>query len=644
MNIIILIISVIVAAKCYEQSPDQRSCSGQGRLTDKGECYCHLGYRGHICEISDDITNMTGQIRKGSVLLVVGSLLSIADSSTNRTEPTGYYWLARHLRDELKYKVTVLVIDKEALTEGDWIERWQLFYDEECLKNHRIEVIESLRERWLGGGGTRRAEESAIVMREIRELSIERGGPFELIVFGGSQGLGFFTMEAERNGLICYGSHFVVIIDALPGKDSEGDTALVTDHEKVVSDFFLEQTVPNADTVIFTDIAAERVVRWGRKWELPPSTIALTLPQNAEDLTSIDYGWRTLLEDCQRRGARPCPAISYSLLKSQMAWSPSRNGTDYRPMVSVVVPNNNRGQLLELLIQSYERQTMQDFQLVIVDDGSNEPYTVALLHELKQKWEADPSKKQRGWTILFQKARDSPGFSRNAGAKYASGKYLVFQDDDDVAKDEQLNFYLRVAEVSGAEVVTTAHDRSLGNEYPKADTPAYRFYMLGGARDTTLLYNYLGASNFLVRRDYFLRTHQFENDNGLAIEDFGYHVEVVLSQSGRMITIPEPLYWYRQTSTSRGIAKRPPGGRLRIFGYNRKYWDTMTPYSQEVYKWAFRREMIFESYRKRDAKQKRIAELEAKRQAEKLAKEAEEKAKEQAENEAKTQNQQKVAP
>jgi glycosyltransferase involved in cell wall biosynthesis len=53
-----------------------------------------------------------------------------------------------------------------------------------------------------------------------------------------------------------------------------------------------------------------------------------------------------------------------------------------RPAVSVIVPCYNGGCFLDQMLASLEAQTFRDFETVIVDDGSTEPETIAMLSNL----------------------------------------------------------------------------------------------------------------------------------------------------------------------------------------------------------------------------------------------------------------------
>jgi len=56
-------------------------------------------------------------------------------------------------------------------------------------------------------------------------------------------------------------------------------------------------------------------------------------------------------------------------------------------------------------------------------------------------------------------------------AERASGKYILFMDDDDIAKPHQLETYARVALATNAELLTTGHDLFPGTNTVKRRKP-----------------------------------------------------------------------------------------------------------------------------------------------------------------------------
>jgi len=92
------------------------------------------------------------------------------------------------------------------------------------------------------------------------------------------------------------------------------------------------------------------------------------------------------------------------------------------PKVSVIIPTYNRAHLIGRAIQSVLNQTYQDFELIVVDDGSTDN-TNEVIKEFSQKDKR----------ILYIKHDKNKGGSaaRNTGIKAARGEYIAFQDSDD---------------------------------------------------------------------------------------------------------------------------------------------------------------------------------------------------------------------
>ena len=89
------------------------------------------------------------------------------------------------------------------------------------------------------------------------------------------------------------------------------------------------------------------------------------------------------------------------------------------PAVSVVIPLFQRAHLLERTVSSVLNQTFQDYEIIIVDDGSTDD-PASVLERF-----SDP----RIRYFLFENA--GVGTARNRGIDLARGKYVAFLDSDD---------------------------------------------------------------------------------------------------------------------------------------------------------------------------------------------------------------------
>ena len=89
--------------------------------------------------------------------------------------------------------------------------------------------------------------------------------------------------------------------------------------------------------------------------------------------------------------------------------------------VSVILPVYNTGKYLRQCLESIENQTLKNFEVFCVDDGSTDD-SVEIISEYV--------KKDSRFHLLKQKNAGG-GAARNHGMEAAKGEYLAFLDSDD---------------------------------------------------------------------------------------------------------------------------------------------------------------------------------------------------------------------
>jgi glycosyltransferase involved in cell wall biosynthesis len=114
--------------------------------------------------------------------------------------------------------------------------------------------------------------------------------------------------------------------------------------------------------------------------------------------------------------------------------------TDKHPLVSVIIPTYNRAHLIGKTLDSVFAQTYQNFEIIVVDDGSTDN-TVEVLRPL-----AETEKLK-----YIRQNNQGASLARNRGIKEARGSYIAFLDSDDLfepAKLElQINHYREMPEL-----------------------------------------------------------------------------------------------------------------------------------------------------------------------------------------------------
>ncbi|OGZ68551.1 MAG: hypothetical protein A3D35_02310 [Candidatus Staskawiczbacteria bacterium RIFCSPHIGHO2_02_FULL_34_9] len=96
------------------------------------------------------------------------------------------------------------------------------------------------------------------------------------------------------------------------------------------------------------------------------------------------------------------------------------------PIVSVIIPTYNREKYMQKALDSVFFQTFQDFEIIVVDDGSTDNTKSILEPYIKE---------DRVKYIYQQNLRVSK--ARNNGIKNSSGKYIALLDSDDYWLDSQ---------------------------------------------------------------------------------------------------------------------------------------------------------------------------------------------------------------
>ena len=105
---------------------------------------------------------------------------------------------------------------------------------------------------------------------------------------------------------------------------------------------------------------------------------------------------------------------------------------DINPLISVIIPTYNRSVTLGTAIQSVLNQTYQNFELIIIDDGSLDD-TCKVISTFSD---------QRIRYIKHTLNQGAPA-ARNTGIKKSKGKYIAFLDSDDRWLPEKLKVQLQ---------------------------------------------------------------------------------------------------------------------------------------------------------------------------------------------------------
>jgi len=213
------------------------------------------------------------------------------------------------------------------------------------------------------------------------------------------------------------------------------------------------------------------------------------------------------------------------------------------PTVSVLIPNYNRAHMLQDAIRSVLAQTYQDYEMLVVDDGSTEDIPAALV--------------PFGERVRYvRKENGGCASAKNYGLERISGEYIAVLDNDDLWLPGKLERQVAVLEsqpdvgmVSCQVFVMDDHSRVLarppqgvGRETPRVS--------LAELAEQNVVFG--GSSAQMVRTSALRDIGGF--DTQIYHDDWDCWVR--LARDWQIWMIPEPLAYYR--INSRGYRNHAP--------------------------------------------------------------------------------------
>lgn len=117
-------------------------------------------------------------------------------------------------------------------------------------------------------------------------------------------------------------------------------------------------------------------------------------------------------------------------------------------LISVVMPNYNGHRFVEQAIDSVLNQTYQNFELIVVDDCSNDDSLSLIEHK------AQSDNRIR---VIALEHNAGVANARNVGIKEAKGEYIALLDNDDLWTEDKLERQLALAQ-KGADIVYCSYD------------------------------------------------------------------------------------------------------------------------------------------------------------------------------------------
>ena len=195
------------------------------------------------------------------------------------------------------------------------------------------------------------------------------------------------------------------------------------------------------------------------------------------------------------------------------------------PKVTVVVALYNQGEYLEECIDSVLAQTFVDYEILIVNDGSTDPYTIELLKTYR------PNK-----TTILHKENGHLSSARNYGIERTSSPYVLILDADDKFEPTFLAKAVNFLENNPEFGVCTCLQQNFG-ESTDLGNP-------GGGNVFDFLADNHCLGNCLIRRVCWVQAGGYDETMKSGYEDWNFWIGVT-KNGWKVHVINEGLFLYR---------------------------------------------------------------------------------------------------
>lgn len=157
-----------------------------------------------------------------------------------------------------------------------------------------------------------------------------------------------------------------------------------------------------------------------------------------------------------------------------------------KPEISIITPTYNRAKLLPRMVKSVINQTIKNWELIIMDDGSTDN-TAEIIYQFNDE------------RIKFHSGINSGAADkRNNGVQLAKSEYIIFLDSDDEVKTNWLELLLSAKNQNGSIIVSCGlefHD--IQGQIKRKRLPKPLAPMYGGLNVIFL------AGSFMLKKEIF---------------------------------------------------------------------------------------------------------------------------------------------
>jgi len=218
--------------------------------------------------------------------------------------------------------------------------------------------------------------------------------------------------------------------------------------------------------------------------------------------------------------------------------------------ISIVVPVYNGENYLGKCLESLVNQTLEEIEIIIVDDGSTDK-TSNIIKKYSKKY---PDK-----IVGLKKENGGQASARNLGLSKAKGDYILFVDSDDYISVDTCKDIYESAVSNNYDIVLFDYYIEKGKE--QKYTGVIDKKQSGEINNKEYLHSTPAPWNKLFRKS-FLIDNGFKFPEGIVYEDYA-EIPTVILYNPKMYYLKKAYYYYYQSDNS----------TMRTAVYKKKFED-----------------------------------------------------------------------
>ncbi len=218
------------------------------------------------------------------------------------------------------------------------------------------------------------------------------------------------------------------------------------------------------------------------------------------------------------------------------------DASDINPAISIIIPVYNSSKFLNLCLESILNQTMKNYEVIIVNDGSTDS-SIDIIMKFKDKFKC---------MKILNIENSGTAIARNHGLKQARGEYISFIDSDDHVEPEFLETLYNSSKIYDADVVSCSYSTYI---FEKSKKKKKLFCLRTGIYDKQAVLNSLIRDvrmhfymwNKLWKKDLFIKNNITFPD--MCFEDIPVSLKLIYF-SKKVYIINKEYYNYTKNENS----------------------------------------------------------------------------------------------